>query len=488
MTSFAPSLPAVRPEPRYKVVRWAGANPIFGPLREIQADNLGTFLRMSQAGDAISFRVMHQRLHLLTHPDHFRHVLVDRVKNYQKKTRGYRLMKKMVRNGLLTSEGAYWQRQRRLAAPAFHKHRIAAFGDTMVRIAAETRGHWTHGATIDVAHEMMEATLRIVTLTLLSRDSIGEAAKVGDALGEGLAHITYRTLTPWAPPEWVPTPGNRRFNRAVQTLDEVVFGIIQERRKTGPSAAGEDLLDMLIGSTDEETGEQMTDEQLRDEILTIMLAGHETTAMSLTWTLHLLAQNPEIEATLLAEIDGVLGGRAATMTDALPYADRVVQESMRLYPPAWIVARRAAAADAEMDGVDVREGDWVFLSPFVTHRRADFWPEPERFDPDRFLPERVAARHRYAWMPFIAGQRKCIGDQFALMEARLILVTLLQQWRFRAAPGHIAKPEPLLTLRPNGGMPMILERREPLTPSVARAESKGGGEAKPAGKCPFGHG
>lgn len=479
MTSLAPSLPAVHPDPRYKVVRWGAANPIFGPLREIQADNLGTFLRMSREGDAIKFRVLHQTLHLLTHPDHFRHVLVDKVKIYKKKTRGYRLMKKMVRNGLLTSEGAYWQRQRRLASPAFHRHRIAAFGDTMVRIAAETRGHWADGARIDVAHEMMEATLRIVTLTLLSRDSIGEANRVGDALSEGLSHITYRTLTPWAAPEWVPTPGNRRFNRAVDTLDEVVFGIIAERRRNGPNAAGEDLLDMLIGSTDEETGDGMTDEQLRDEILTIMLAGHETTAMSLTWTLHLLAQNPEIEAKLLAEVDSVLGGRVATMTDALPYADRVVQESMRLYPPAWIVARRAAEDD-DFDGLRVREGDWVFLSPFVTHRRADFWPEPERFDPDRFLPERVAARHRYAWMPFIAGQRKCIGDQFALMEARLILVTLLQQWRFRSAPGHVAKPEPLLTLRPSGGMPMTLERRAPVS-HVTSAPTEG----NPAGRCPF---
>lgn len=486
MTSLAPSLPSsFTPEPRYKAVRYGGANPVFGPLREIQADNLAAFERMAKEGDAITFRVLHKTLHLLTHPDHFRHVLVDRVKVYRKQTRGYALMRGMIRNGLLTSEGAYWQRQRRLAQPAFHKHRIAAFGDTMVRIAEETRSRWTDGARIDVAHEMMEATLRIVTLTLMSRDSIGEANRVGGALSEGLEHITWRTTTPWAPPQWVPTAANRRFARAVSTLDEVVFGIIRERRQTGPAPGAEDLLDMLIGSTDEETGEGMTNEQLRDEILTIMLAGHETTAMSLTWTLHLLAQNPEIEAKLLAEIDGVLGSRTATMADlpALQYADRVVQESLRLYPPAWIIARRAAEND-EIDNVRVAKGDWVFLSPYITQRRPDFWPDPERFDPDRFLPERVAARNRYAWMPFIAGQRKCIGDQFALMEARLILVTLLQQWRFRSAPGHVAKIEPLLTLRPSGGMPMILERRSPAT-LVASSPHASAPGAAPAGRCPF---
>lgn len=487
MSTLAPALPFA-PPPRFKVVRWAKSNPVFGPLREIQNDNLATFARMAKAGDAIEFRVLHQTLHLLTHPDHFRHVLVDRVKNYEKKTRGYMFMKQIVGNGLLTSEGSFWQRQRRLASPAFYKSRLPAFGDTMVRVAEETREQWKDGARIDVATEMMQATLRIVTLTLMSRDSLTDAAAVGAALGEALEHVTYRTKTPWAPPEWVPTSANRRFAKAKQTLDDVVNGIIAERRGAGPRAGSEDLLDILMGTRDEETGEGMTDAQLRDEILTIMLAGHETTAMTLTWTMHLLAQNPEIEAKLLAEIDGVLGSRAATFADlaALQYTDRVVHESLRLYPPAWIVARRAAEAD-EFDGVRIGAGDWVFLSPYVTQRRADFWPDPERFDPDRFAPERVASRNKYAWMPFIAGQRKCIGDQFALMEAKLILVTLLQRWRFKSAPGHVVKAEPLLTLRPANGMPMLLERRSvSVRPErgAAGAESKG----QAAGRCPFGHG
>ena len=459
MSSLAPSLPAAAPAPRYRVVEWPG-NPVLGPLRDLHRDLFGTFARMAKEGDAIRFRVLHQRLTLLTHPDHFRHVLVDKVRNYRKTTRGYHMMRKMLRNGLLTSEGAYWQRQRRLAQPAFHRHRIAAFGDTMVRIAAETRARWSDGGVTDIAHEMMETTLRIVTLTLMSRDSAGQTDEVGRALEQGLGHITRRTQVPWSMPEWVPTPANRRFRDACATLDRIVEGIVAERRMTGPQVGREDLLDMLLAARDEDSGEGMTDEQLRDEILTIMLAGHETTAMSLTWTLHLLAQHPEIEAKLLDEIDSVLGGRTATMADlpALAYADRVVQESMRLYPPAWILARRAEEDD-DIDGVRIGKGEWVFLSPWVTQRRADFWPDPERFDPDRFLPERVAARHRYAWTPFSAGQRKCIGDQFALMEARLILVTLLQHWRFRPAPGHTVQQEALLTLRPRGGMPMVLERR-----------------------------
>lgn len=481
MTSFAPSLPspAAPAAPRYRNVGWK-ANPVLGPLRDLNRDLFSTFGRMAKEGDAVSFRVLHQRLHLLTHPDHFRHVLVDEAQKYRKQTRGYVLMRKLLRDGLLTSEGDFWLRQRRLAQPAFHRHRIAAFGDTMVRVAAETAAKWTDGVRLDVSHEMMEATFRIVTLTLMSRDAKGEAEKVGAALGDALAHITHRMQTPWSLPEWIPTPANRRFESACRTLSSVVDEVIAERRAEGPREGREDLLDMLLGARDEETGEGMSDAQLRDEILTMMLAGHETTAMTLTWTLHLLASHPEVEAKLFAEIDGVLGGRPATMADlpALAYADRVVQESIRLYPPAWIIARRAEEED-DVGGLRVRPGDWVFLSPWVTHRRPDFWPEPDRFDPDRFAPERSAARHRYAWIPFSAGQRKCIGDQFALMEARLVLVTLLQHWRFRAVPGHVVEPEPLLTLRAKGGMPMIAERRQPAAGTGLRPQGAA------AGRCPF---
>lgn len=439
-------------------VTWRGA-PLIGPLLDIRRDQLRTFERMAATGDAISFRVLHKRLHLLTHPDHFRHVLVDEAKIYLKRTRGYHFLRKIVGQGLLTSEGEFWLRQRRIAQPAFHRGKIAAFGDAMVRAAETGIASWKDGEVRDVAHDMMQVTLEIVGHTLLSRDLTGEADEVGKALTIGLEHIMHKIQTPWTLPESVPTPGNVRMRRAVATLDRVVAEILAAKR-AAPPAEARDLLDMLLAARDEQTGEGMTDVQLRDEVLTILLAGHETTAMNLTWTLWLLACHPEAQARLHAEIDGAVGARAATMADlgALPYSDRVVHESLRLYPPAWAIAR-AAQADDDACGHPVRAGDWIFLSPWITHRRPDFWPEPARFDPDRFLPEAVERRDRYAWIPFSTGSRKCIGDQFALMEARLVLVTLLQKFRFEPVSADPPKLDALITIRPRGGLPLRVRRR-----------------------------
>lgn len=443
------------PLPRTEPLTWKGL-PLLGPLLDLRRDELGTFARMAAAGDAVTFRVLHRRLHLLNHPDHFRHVLVDAAKIYEKQTRGYHHLRRVVGNGLLTSEGEFWLRQRRIAQPAFHRNRIAAFAETMVREAEREAATWGDGEVRDVAASMMRATLAIVGWTLLSRDLTGAASAVGDALSVGLEHVMWRVRTPWALPEAIPTARNRRFVRAVEALDRVVFEILAERadgRERG------DLLDMLLASRDETTGEGMTARQIRDEVLTILLAGHETTAMNLTWTLWLLAENPAVQARLHAEIDATLGERPATMADlaALPFSDRVIQESLRLYPPAWVIAR-AAAEDDEVCGHPVRKGDWVFLSPLLLQRRADFWPDPMRFDPDRFLPEAVERRHRYAWLPFSTGARKCIGDQFARMEARLVLVTLLQ--RFAVAPaGETPVLDPLITLRPKNGLRLRLQKR-----------------------------
>ena len=435
------------------------SNPVWGPLPRLRRDVLGTFLEFAKEGDAITFRVLNQTIHLLTHPDHLKHVLVDRPKSYRKSTRGYQEMRKVVGNGLLTSEGDFWLRQRRLASPAFHRKRIENFAQAFVSITADEQSKWTgQGEVRDIAHDMMAITLRIVEKTLLSREAGADTERVGDALNVGLAELTYRMNSPWALPLAIPTPHNLRFRRAIGVLDHAVATIVGERRRNGPVGDG-DLLDMLMETLDEK-GEAMTDTQLRDEVLTILLAGHETTAMALSWTLMLLAQNPAIESQVHDEIIRVCGDRTPSLADlpALSLLDRVLHESMRLYPPAWIIAR-AAVEDDDVPGLRVRRGEWTFLSPYVVHRRPDFWPDPLRFDPDRFLPDAVAARHRYAWVPFSAGQRKCIGDQFAMMEARLVLATLLQKHRFELASDVPVGLDPLVTLRPRGGMPMRVRSR-----------------------------
>lgn len=445
---------ATYPLPKTEPITWKGL-PLLGPLFDIRRSELETFEKMAAVGDAVFFQVLHRRLHLLNHPDHYRHVLIDAPKNYRKQTRGYHFMRTVVGNGLLTSEGEFWLRQRRIASPAFHRNRIATFADTMVRAAQRQAELWRDGEVRDVCADMMRTTLDIVGRTLLSRDLTGDASAVGEALGVGLEHIMWRVRTPWALPQAIPTPRNVRFGRAVRELDRVVAEILLERRD---GIERGDLLDMLMASRDPETGEGMTATQLRDEVLTILLAGHETTAMNLTWTLWLLAEHPEIQDRLTAEID-TLGGCPATMADLanLPYSDRVIHETLRLYPPAWVIAR-SAVEDDTIAGHPVKGGDWVFLSPLLVHRRPDFWPDPMRFDPDRFLPEQVEQRHRQAWIPFSAGSRKCIGDQFALMEARLVLITLLQHFRIESA-GENPVMEPVLTLRPKGGLRLRLRSR-----------------------------
>lgn len=432
--------------------------PLVGALNELRRDQLGTFERIAQYGDAVRFHIPGKTGHLLSHPDHVQRVLVGGARNYGKQTMGYRRMRAILGNGLVTSDGDFWLRQRRIAQPAFHRRRIENFAHTMTGIAEQTVASWADGERIDISREMMGLTLRVVGRTLLSREVGQETGEIGDALGTVLEHVMYRTTTPWSLPDWVPTSRNRRFQRASQVLDRVVAEIIAERRREG-SGDGQDLLGMLMQARDEDTGEGMNDTQLRDEVMTIFLAGHETTAMALGWTFHLLGQHPEVEQQLRAELREVLGDRAPTLDDLqqLELTDRVVSESMRLYPPVTMIAR-SARADDDVCGHPVRAGDWVFLSPWVTHRRADLWPEPERFDPDRFRPERTAERPRYAYFPFAGGPRKCIGDHFARMEARLVLATILQRVHLHPESSGPVTPRPLVTLRPEPGLPMRVQR------------------------------
>lgn len=409
-------------------------------------------------GDVVRLRFGPKRVHLLVHPDHVRHVLQENNKNYGKQTIGFAKLRKLLGNGLLTSEGEFWLRQRRIAQPAFHRQRIAGFGGAMVRATSEMLARWQPGATLDIAAEMMALTLRIVGQTMLSADVSHEAGTVGNAITWLLEDFNVRIKSAIDWPLMIPTRSNRRFLRERAALDRVVNGIIEERRKPG-AAQPEDLLSMLMAARDEETGGAMDDRQLRDEILTVFLAGHETTANALTWTFYLLSQNPDAEARLASELSHVLAGRAPGLEDLarLPWTRAVVDEAMRLYPPAWMITRSVTGDDV-VGGYRLPAGSLVFLVPHLTHRHPAFWPEPERFDPERFTAEKAAQHPRFAYFPFGGGPRQCIGNSFALMEAQLLLATIGQRWRLSLAPGHPVALEPLITLRPRHGMKMVLQR------------------------------
>jgi cytochrome P450 len=385
-------------------------------------------------------------------------VLVTNGRNFHK-SRGLERAKRLLGNGLLTSEGEFHLRQRRLAQPAFHKHRIASYAVTMSDYAARTSERWRDRQTLDMHTEMMRLTLGIVARTLFDADVENEAAEIGEALTRAFESFNFAMLPFTEYLEKLPLPSVRRFNSARDTLDRTIYRMIDERRLSGEDKG--DLLSMLLMATDTEgDGGGMSDLQLRDEALTIFLAGHETTANALTWTWYLLSQHPQVEATLHAEIDAALNGRVPAYDDmpSLPYTRMVLAESMRLYPPAWAIGRRALESfDAR--GFTIPKRSVVLMSQYIVHRDARFFPNPERFDPDRWKPEAVAQRPKFSYFPFGGGNRVCIGEQFAWMEGVLLIAALAQKWRMRLVSGHPVEVQPLITLRPRHGMRMFLEKR-----------------------------
>lgn len=319
---------------------------------------------------------------------------------------------------------------------------------------------------MDVAQEMMHLTLQIVAEALFSTDISASVGDVEQVLPTLLEYVTYRSLHPLALPERYPTPRNRRFLRARNKLDRLVYRLIEERRTSDDHPS--DLLSMLLDAQDEETGERMTDEQLRDEVMTILLAGHETTAVALAWTWYLLAQHPQVEQKLHAELDAVLAGRTPTLEDLprLSYTRMVIEEVMRLYPPAWAIVRQAAVDD-DLHGFRIPAKSPVIVMPYVTHRHPDFWERPNAFEPERFAPGRDVEHHKFAYFPFGGGPRQCIGNNFALMEAQLILATLAQHYTLDLVPDHPVEPEPTVTLRPRYGIRTIVKPWKSAKPSAA---------------------
>jgi cytochrome P450 len=430
--------------------------PVFGSLFDAWRNPLKLLSEGARDhGNVVRYRFGAFQYVLVNGVSEIQHVLVKNQKNYIK-SRSYQGVKLVLGEGLLTSEGEYWRRQRRLAQPAFHVQRLRGLAGTMARLTGDVIDRWKalpeSARTFDIHDAMMRLTFRVVGQTLCSSDVEGDAQAIGRALTVAVRFANDYVEQLVRLPPWLPLPKNIRFRRALATLDALVYRMIDEHRHSGDREA--DLLAMLMSATDE-GGQGMTPKQLRDEVMTLVLAGFETTANALTFTLYLLSQHPDIARRLSEEVAEVLGGRAPTFEDLprLVLTERILQESMRLYPPAWCFERAALQAD-EIGGYGIPAGTTIAVCPYVLHRNPSYWDNPDAFDPDRFLAERSTARSRFAYLPFGDGPRICIGKGFAMMEAKIVLAMIAGAFRLDLVTGHRVELDPGITLRPKHGMPM----------------------------------
>jgi cytochrome P450 len=424
----------------------------------LRLDRLDFLTAQSKLGDISHFRAGPFTIYFINHPDLIRDVLVVNADKFIK-GRALQRSRTLLGRGLLTSEGEFHLRQRRMIQPAFHRSRIAEYARSMTYFADALAETWRHGETLDIDREMMRLTLQIVAKTLFDADVRKDADDVGRSLTT-LVEMFNLLLLPYSEIlEKLPFPQSIKLRRARKTLDSIIYRMIDERRASGEDRG--DLLSMLLAARDEDDGGQMTAEQIRDEALTLFLAGHETTAVALTWTWYLLSQNPEAEARFHAEIDRVLDGRLPTIDDLseLKYTEHVLAESMRLYPPAWAVGREAIA-DHELSGFPIKKGATVLMSTFVLQHDERFWPDADKFIPERWAEQSVKeAGNRNIYFPFGGGIRRCIGESFAWTEAILLLATLGRKWKLSLGPAQKIAVRPLITLRPKFGMKMRIADR-----------------------------
>jgi cytochrome P450 len=438
-------------------------NLILGNARDFQQDIMTALMKgWREYGDVVQYRGIGPLFPVfcLAHPDYTKHVLQDNNKNYPKTKFVDDKWRMVVGEGLICSTGDFWKRQRRLAQPAFHRQKIAAFGKLMTDATEELLEEWQapaeQGRALDMKPQMVHLTLAILASALFSADWSREAKAMGPAVGIAIRHAYEQMEQFVSLPQNLPTPANRRFKAARATLDEIVYRLIAERRRT--KADSGDLLSMLMLAVDvDETGESMNDQQVHDEVMTFIFGGHETVSSGLTWTFYLLSKHPVVARRLRQELSRVLGGRTPTVGDIpqLPYLTMVIEEAMRLYPPVWLISR-TPTEDDEIGGYHIPAGSMVLVSKYVVHRHPAFWENPDGFDPERFTPERVAARPRHAYFPFSAGPRKCIGDGFGVMEMQLVLATILQRYQLDLVPGFPVIPQPGITLRQKYGLWMTL--------------------------------
>ena len=430
------------------------------PLLEIQRDPLGTFGRMAATGGALVQTDTGLRpFYLVVDPELVKELLTTPTDAFTKSPILQRT-KVVLGEGLLTSEDPIHRQHRKLILPAFHNSRLRTYADTAVRLSEETTTDWGDGEVFALDRMMMRLTLEIAAETLFGAHVEWAVARISRALDTAMRVFRRRMMNPLAELLLrLPLPESRRLRRARSDLDRVVYGIIESRRAERRPRA--DLLALLLAAQDEDTGAHLTDDEIRDEVMTLFLAGHETTANALTWTLVLLARHPEVETRLHAEIDAVLGDRAATFDDLrdLPFTRQVFSEALRLYPPAWAISR-LAVRDTVLGGHRIPAGSILTISPYVLHHDVRLWAHPEAFDPDRFAPEADVKRHKFAFLPFSAGPRGCIGEQFAWMEGVLVLATLARRWKLRLPDNEPIPLQPSITLRPGRPIPVIAHRRE----------------------------
>jgi cytochrome P450 len=455
-------IPATTIVPRRKTVPGPRGHFLLGNARDIQRDPPGFASTLArQYGDVVRMHFFLWPAYLISHPDGVRHVLQENHRNYSKDMYAYQIFKPLLGRGLVTNDGESWFHQRRLMQPAFHRKRLDAFGVLMSGATARMLDRWqetdSHDQQLDIAAEMSHLTLRIAGRALFNIDLSGETHIVGQSVTKVNKLLSDYMYAPF-PPIGIPTPRNRRLQIACRALDQVVHSIITARRRQNTDTG--DLLSMLLLARDAETGQGMSNQQVRDEVMTLLIAGHETVSAALTWTWYLLSQHPEVERQLHNELDEVLSGHIPTVDHLarLSYTRMVLEEVLRLYPPAWIFARKAIAGD-EIGGYFIPANSMIVLSPYLTHRHPAFWQDPETFDPEHFTPERSASRPHYAYFPFGGGPRMCIGSNFALMEAQLVLATIAQHYQLQLVPGHPVETEALLSLRPRHGLPMTLHCR-----------------------------
>lgn len=425
--------------------------------KELRKSPLKYLVNMDKTYPGISnFKLLHLNMVLLTDPKLIRFVLQTNQKQYVKNT-AYKHLKLVLGNGLVTSEGELWRRQRKLIQPSFHKQAIYNMFNTMLACTNEMIEEWKvklkKNPVIDFSEEMMATTLQIIAQTMLSKDVKSDSKAVADSLSYLLKAIDQKAVKALNTPMWVPTTSNFKFKKERKVLDGVIYSIINERKKAVVKKG--DLLDMLMESTYEDTGEHMPDDLLKDELMTVFLAGHETTASALTWTFYLISQHPEVYKKLKNEVDTIVGKEEMTFAhfQQLKYTKACLNEAMRLYPPVWIIGRKATEDNMVGDYLIKKDMD-ILILPYIMHRHPDYWKNPETFDPDRWETEEVKQMDKFTYFPFAAGPRMCIGNNFALFEADIIITKVIQQFKFEYAGDKPAKMDPTLTLRVKGGMPM----------------------------------
>lgn len=445
--------------PNPKKFRYIKGLPFLGNLPEFNSDRLSTLQRVAQAGDVYGLRFGPFPIILFNKPEHVHAIMVEHAYDFDKGIAIHNTFRPTIGDGIFSSEGEFHRHQRKLISPPFQPRHVTNYAETMGDYSEQIQRTWSDGSTIDVNQQMTNLTMSIIGKTLFDADVFTETDELGAAMTTLFSYITHRLSLLVAPPYDWPTPLNRRTHRAAALLRNRISHFIEERR-SHPTDRN-DFLSILLQAKDED-GNPMSDEQVMAECLTLFGAGHETTATALTWTWYLLCQHPEIYEKVQQEIDTTLQGRTPGYADLarLPYCLQVFKEAMRLYPPAYVFSR-LALRDVEVDGYLIPKGFSVMLAPYTLHRRTDYFPDPELFDPERFTPERERQLPRYAYLPFGAGPRICIGMYVAMMEGHLLLATLAQRASFSLLPNQTIEPDPVhhLTLRPAGSVNVLVRKR-----------------------------